>query len=131
MITGREAARDDHWVQIASTTVKVNRHRPHPGKVQCDGHHAPFAAVLRDLLGEASIQDEFVHSEVHRVTCIPELLQQLEGAVDTLVVAGSADQRHVALIVELGREARELQRELLPAVLHREVHEAPIHDRRA
>ena len=53
MIAGREAARDDHWVQIASTTVKATIGIDlHPGKVQCDGHHAPFAAVLRDLLGE-------------------------------------------------------------------------------
>ncbi len=47
---------------------------------------------------------------VHLATCTFELLQQLEGAVGILIAAGSPDQRHVILSVELGREARELLR---------------------
>ena len=41
----------------------------------------------------------------------------------------AAGPKHVVLIVELGREARELLRELPPAVLHGEAHEAPVPDR--
>jgi hypothetical protein len=63
---------------------------------------------------------------MRRRTSTFELLQQLEGTVAILDAAGSADQRHVVLDVELRREASELLRELRPAVLHGKTHEGRV-----